>query len=578
MKKISISLMMALCFCAFTNKAMAVSWDIGDKEGWNNYVITAELIDNILTISGDGNMADFSYAGNDNGTPPWYDNEHRSSVRTVIINEGVRNIGNNAFKDCNDLTSVKIASTVTRIGVTSFMNCSSLTSLTIPACVTTIEGGAFYGCSKLTVNCRMTNYPNFEYFPPTKPNFNPINGTIYPFNGISKLRVVPWLINHYSSGTYTKEILYDDELMPTPNFVEQPKNGEARACGNGAVIYKVDLVNGVNYVFSSLTASYQVYNNSETPITNTLPSNYTGVAYVRVYPSWGNNSVIYTLSYRAYLTPPMLNNPTQNGPVINLSWGGVAAATSYTVYRNSTNYVNTATLIKTVSGTSTTDNSPLSGNNYYWIVANNSFTKSDYSNPNPVNFVLPPIVTTYTVTIPTISNGSISPSGNVTIPQGGSQEFIVTPNSGYEVSSISVNGSSVPYTTKTVNGVTEYHFTIENVTANSEISVKFRTRTSDIEEQQAKSIVLYPNPTQDEIFIQSENEIEKIEILDINGRTVGAYGIRPNDIRPNDIRPQNQGECNSTLQNINISALPAGVYFIRMTIDKQLVTKKLVKE
>ncbi|MDR0871876.1 MAG: leucine-rich repeat protein [Prevotellaceae bacterium] len=97
--------------------------------------------------------------------------------------------------------------------------------------------------------------------------------------------------------------------------------------------------------------------------------------------------------------------------------------------------------------------------------------------------------------------------------------------------------------------------------------------TSGINDVENSKINIYPNPAQDEIFIQSENEIEKIEIVDINGRTVGAYGIRPNDIRP-----QNQGECNSPLQNINISALPAGVYFVRMTIDKQLVTKKLVKE
>jgi hypothetical protein len=50
-----------------------------------------------------------------------------------------------------------------------------------------------------------------------------------------------------------------------------------------------------------------------------------------------------------------------------------------------------------------------------------------------------------------------------------------------------------------------------------------------------------------------------IEIVEITGRAVGLYGIRPKDA-------------------VNISALPAGIYLVRITVDKQIITKKIIKQ
>ena len=59
-------------------------------------------------------------------------------------------IGAYAFKNCSDLTSLTLPSSVTRIGDYAFYNCSGLTSLTLPSSVTRIGDYAFYNCSGLT--------------------------------------------------------------------------------------------------------------------------------------------------------------------------------------------------------------------------------------------------------------------------------------------------------------------------------------------------------------------------------------------------------------------------------------------
>ena len=71
--------------------------------------------DGVLTISGKGEMYDYSYSN----SAPWRD----SGVKRIIIGDSVTTIGKYAFSYCRSLTSVTIPNSVTTIGGWAFSNC-----------------------------------------------------------------------------------------------------------------------------------------------------------------------------------------------------------------------------------------------------------------------------------------------------------------------------------------------------------------------------------------------------------------------------------------------------------------------
>jgi len=75
--------------------------------------------------------------------------ENCSSLTSITIGNSVTSIGNYAFYSCGGLTSITIPDSVTSIGMSAFYGCSGLTSITIPDKVTSIGKYAFYGCSGL---------------------------------------------------------------------------------------------------------------------------------------------------------------------------------------------------------------------------------------------------------------------------------------------------------------------------------------------------------------------------------------------------------------------------------------------
>ena len=154
MKKRTIALLLAIVmlFAMIPVVAQAESEEEEPSQGNDNTVASGTCGDNltwtlddqgILSIFGSGAMEDYS-----RDTMPWY--EHRSSIKSVEIPDGVTSIGTYAFGWCDGLTSITIPDGVTSIGDHAFVRCESLTSITIPDGVTSIGDHAFIFCTSLT--------------------------------------------------------------------------------------------------------------------------------------------------------------------------------------------------------------------------------------------------------------------------------------------------------------------------------------------------------------------------------------------------------------------------------------------
>ena len=109
--------------------------------------------DSVLTISGSGDMAEYgpwmAIGGSFGSNAPWW-LHYRDFIKTVVIEDGVTNIGGYAFAILDELTSVTIGNSVTTIGMQAFQESRNLTSVIIGNSVTTIERSAFFGCVNLT--------------------------------------------------------------------------------------------------------------------------------------------------------------------------------------------------------------------------------------------------------------------------------------------------------------------------------------------------------------------------------------------------------------------------------------------
>ena len=84
------------------------------------------------------------------GTTAWDKTKYQTQVKSVEIQDGVTDIGESAFSDCSNMTSITMPEGLTSIGKEALKGCSKLTSITLPDSLTDIGDSAFYGCSGIT--------------------------------------------------------------------------------------------------------------------------------------------------------------------------------------------------------------------------------------------------------------------------------------------------------------------------------------------------------------------------------------------------------------------------------------------
>jgi len=168
--------------------------------------ITWELVDGMLTISGDGPMPD--YYGK---LTPW--NAHKEMITSIVIGEGVTSIGSSAFHTCYNITSVILCSTLTAIGINAFALCENLLSITIPASVTSIGEGVFSGCYALTSITVEASNPN--YISEDGVLFNNTKTTLLVFPcGIKGSYVIPETVNTIGNGAFEMSSRLTSVIIP----------------------------------------------------------------------------------------------------------------------------------------------------------------------------------------------------------------------------------------------------------------------------------------------------------------------------------------------------------------------------
>ena len=127
-------------FLAPKASAASNSGPCGDNVNWSLDTKTG-----VLTISGSGAMYDYSpYSSSES---PWH--SYMGGIKSVVIENGVTNIGEYAFRNCGNLTSFTIPNSVISIGDYAFSDCRSIRSVTIGDNVKSIGECAFNNCGAL---------------------------------------------------------------------------------------------------------------------------------------------------------------------------------------------------------------------------------------------------------------------------------------------------------------------------------------------------------------------------------------------------------------------------------------------
>ena len=128
-------------------------------------------------------------------------------------------------------------------------------------------------------------------------------------------------------------------------------------------------------------------------------------------------------------------------------------------------------------------------------------------------------IATYTIGASAGSGGSINPSGSISVNHGANQTFTITPNTGYGVSNVLVDGASV-------GAVSSYTFS--NVTANHTISASFAVNTYTINASAGPGGSVSPSGAvavsggATQTFTISPNSGYRIADVLVDGSSVGA--------------------------------------------------------
>ena len=136
-----------LCVCLFLTpvtveaKKKATS---GVDENGNKW--TYDTTTKTLTFSGTKDIEDFSMNGHD-PEPAWY--EWSEKTEHIVIEDGITGIGESAFSDFTNASTVSMGDSVKRINRYAFSWCKKLKKIELSPNITIIQEDVFSGCDTM---------------------------------------------------------------------------------------------------------------------------------------------------------------------------------------------------------------------------------------------------------------------------------------------------------------------------------------------------------------------------------------------------------------------------------------------
>ena len=423
-----------------------------------------------------------------------------SSFTNITIPDSVTSIGNSAFGNCINLTNITIPDSVTNIGEYAFSYCSSLTNITIPDSIAIIERGTFSQCScleNITISDNVTSIEMAAFGSCssltniTIPN-NVASIGKYAFSDCYNLISVKILNDNISIGERAFEycsrinnfqIAITENITATPTIKDNcflfcpadrsltfltedgttelsdsttPTLAEAvkvyNAVDDGGINdgywygWKLPEVSSVTYypvtinvnkddsTWSGCTKKYAL-----------SPDN--GVSFFKDLDNVPNGTyAIYDMADSAdsakFINTDFTIKVKDSSAETTVDYYTVTFYSDKTVFDEQIILRNTA--ISAPTSSPTKDGYAFSG----WTVSEDGSTEFDFGKlitekTNIFACWIKDAEEFFTITTSAGTGGSITPSGEVKVKSGDSQQFTITPKDGYRVSSILADDSEV---------------------------------------------------------------------------------------------------------------------------------------
>ena len=422
-------------------------------------------------------------------------------LKSLTIGEDVTKINSNSFYNCTGLQSLTFGNSLTSIGDNAFRDCISLkNSIIIPSKVKEVGHGCFQGCS----NLQSVTIPNSVT-------------TIYSnaFSGCRNLKTVIIedgtisLIFYNSGGTITYFENSPIETLYLGRNLNNPTNGVPFRNNSALKLLTVgEHVTNINAnSFYNCTGLTQITSHPCPP--PTIQSNtFNGVTKsIPVYVNCECLSDYQTAQHWSAFNN-IICDGSANLELLSLTVNG-------TLYQNKTG---------TISATFK-NSGKLAYNSRLWAYMEKPVTFNPHQTIGSDEVYSIAVGETKTITF----------TGIITLP----------PDT-YDCNVV-FDANNNP------DNMDIYQF--HNVLG---VQAKVHPDPSAIFDVEISSLTIYPNPVKDELFINSESHITKVEIHSLTGSLMLIE--------------------NNFNEKISVSDLPKGFYIVRVYTDNGLVVRKFFKE